>query len=123
MNAKQKGMHYDFLVSRLRQYGYVDENHGIISIDTIREVYLRVLPKYSVSYCYLFGSYAKGNAKNDSDIDLLIHTESTGLKFYELVEELREELKKKVDILNQHQIVNNFNLTNEILQDGIKIFG
>ena len=36
---------------------------------------------------------------------------------------LREGLKKKVDVLDQKQIVNNFELVNEILKDGIKIYG
>ena len=44
-------------------------------------------------------------------------------KFYGLVEELRENLKKKVDVLDQKQIKDNFELTNEILKDGIKIYG
>ena len=38
-------------------------------------------------------------------------------------EELREELKKKVDVLDQKQLENNFQLANEILRDGIKIYG
>jgi predicted nucleotidyltransferase len=76
-----------------------------------------------VEYCYLFGSYAKGTASEKSDVDLLVHTKLTGMSFFGLVEELREGLKKKVDVLDQKQIVNNFELVNEILKDGIKIYG
>ena len=53
----------------------------------------------------------------------MVCTEVTGIQFYELIEALRENLKKKVDLLNQEQIRDNFDLINEILKDGIKIFG
>ena len=52
-----------------------------------------------------------------------ISTTVTGLEYFGLVEELRTELKKKVDLLNQNQIKDNFELTNEILTDGVKIYG
>ena len=45
------------------------------------------------------------------------------MKFYELVETLRENLKKKVDLLDTKQLNNNPALLNEILKDGIKIYG
>ena len=53
----------------------------------------------------------------------MVCTEVTGIQFYELIEALRENLKKKADLLNQEQIRDNFDLTNEILKDGIKIYG
>lgn len=45
------------------------------------------------------------------------------MKFYELVEELREALKKEVDLLNLEQLKDNLELVNEILKDGIKVYG
>ena len=79
--------------------------------------------KYDIEYCYLFGSYAKGKATENSDVDLLIATPISGMKFYDLVEAIREALHKKVDILNREQLNNNPKLINEILKDGIKIYG
>ena len=40
-----------------------------------------------------------------------------------MVEELREALNKRVDVLDVQQLKNNFELTKEILKDGIKIYG
>lgn len=122
-DVNKNNMKYQFMVNKLGQYGYVDETHGILEIERIKSVCESILKKYKVRYCYLFGSYAKGKAKETSDVDLLVYTEVTGIKFYELVEELRENLKKKVDLLNQEQIKDNFDLVNEILSDGIKIYG
>ena len=75
------------------------------------------------NYCYLFGSYAKGKATPVSDVDLLISTGLTGLKFYGLVEDIRTALHKKVDVLDVNQLNDNIKLINEILKDGVKIYG
>ena len=83
----------------------------------------KIFESYDVEYCYLFGSYAKGTPTESSDVDLLISGSTTGLKFYELVENLREGLGKKIDLLNEEQLKNNPSLTSEILKDGIKIYG
>lgn len=121
--SKQKGIRFDYMYDKLFKYGYVDEHNGILSVDDIKNACLKVFSEFNVSYCYLFGSYAKGKATEESDVDLLVCTEINGLKFFELAEVLREELKKKVDLLDNRQLNNNFELTNEILKDGIKIYG
>ena len=73
-------------------------------------------------YCILFGSYAKGNAGDSSDVDLLISSDVKGLKFFGMVEKLRETLHKRVDVLDLDQLKNNLELTDEILKDGIRIY-
>ena len=81
-----------------------------------------VFKEYEVFYCYLFGSYAKGITHEISCIDLLISMRVTGLDFFDLIEELREKLHKKVDLLDDRQLINNLDLLREILKDGIKIY-
>ena len=81
------------------------------------------MEQYGISYCYLFGSYAKGTAKETSDVDLIVSNELRGLKFFGMVEDLRENLHKKVDVLDVGQLENNLKLLNEVLMDGIKIYG
>ena len=120
---KQTSVKYKYMLEKIYTYGYLDEENGILTIEEIKNICTKILSKYSVDYCYLFGSYAKGKAIPSSDVDLLIGTTISGLKFYGLVEELREALKKKVDLLDQKQLKENFDLTNEILKDGIKIYG
>ena len=120
---KQTSIKYKYILETLYKYGYVDEENGVLSIDKIRKVCVNVFKKYKVVYCYLFGSYAKGKATGKSDVDLFVYTEETGLRFYGMIEEMRTTLNKKVDVLNQKQIENNFILTSEILKDGIKIYG
>ena len=116
-------MKYIFMLQKLEAYGYIDEDHGILTIDQIRDSCKTVFKEFPVEYCYLFGSYAKGKATEASDVDLLIATSVSGIKFYDLVEAIREGLQKKVDVLNREQLSDNPELINEILKDGIKIYG
>ena len=114
---------YQYLFQEISQFGFVDENHGVLSKDDIVRSCNLVFQTYPVEYCYLFGSYAKGLASETSDVDLLLCTNITGIKFYGLVERLRETLKKNVDVLEVRQLTNNPELINEILRDGVKIYG
>lgn len=121
--TKRQTLKYRYMVEKLEQYGFVDEEHGLLTLDDIKAACEKVFSAYHVEYCYLFGSYAKNRATEKSDVDLLICTSVTGLQFYGLVEDLRNELKKKTDVLNLAQLENNSSLINEILKDGIKIYG
>ena len=121
--AKENSIKYAFMLQKLKEYGLVDETHGILAVEEIKNICRPIFEKYNIEYCYLFGSYAKGTAVACSDVDLLISTSVSGMKFYELAEVIREALQKKVDILNREQLTNNLTLINEILKDGIKIYG
>ena len=114
---------YNYMLEQLTKINLIDEEHGILTQDSIIKKCSVVFQKYNVEYCYLFGSYAKGKAKPDSDVDLLISSDVKGLQFFALVEELRNTLRKRVDALDIRQLNNNPNLINEILKDGIKIYG
>lgn len=120
---KKDSIKYLYMIRKLEQYGFVDEEHGLLSRQSIKDICSEVFENYAVKYCYLFGSYAKEKATETSDVDLLISTSETGMRFYELVETLREKLKKKVDVLNRDQLTNNDQLLEEILTDGVKIYG
>ncbi len=101
---KRQTIKYKYIAEKLAKYGFTDETHGILSIEDIKKTCEKVFSEYPVEYCFLFGSYAKQKATENSDVDLLISTEIRGLKFYEFVEKLRTELKKKVDVLNVTQL-------------------
>lgn len=102
---------------------YIDEETGILELEDIVQKCTEVFERYEVSFCYLFGSYAKGKATQTSDVDILISANVKGLKFYGLVEEIRTALHKKVDVLDMNQLKENIELTEEIFKDGIKIYG
>lgn len=120
--SKIDSVKYQNIVKLLEEYGRVDEEHGVLTIEGIKNSIQPIFDEHHVEYCYLFGSYAKNTAKETSDVDLLISTTLTGLKFYGFVDKLRNALHKKVNVLMLAQLENNPLLLNEILKDGIKIY-
>ena len=120
---KRGTLKYNYIIEKLMEINYVDEEHGILEVEDIVQKCSKILERYDVNFCYLFGSYAKAKAKPTSDVDLLISANVKGLKFYGLVEEIRVVLRKKVDVLDINQLKDNLELTEEILRDGIKIYG
>lgn len=74
----------------------------IYSLEDIRARVRPVAEKYHLRAVYVFGSYARGEAREDSDIDLLIDAEGSGLRglaFGGLYEELLEVLEKPIDMI------------------------
>ncbi len=122
-DTKKDSAKYRFLLHELENLDPLDEDHGVLSNEDIRKICIEIFSEYDVDYCYLFGSYAKGKATDTSDVDLMISTGVKGLRFYELVERLREALHKKVDVLDFKQLVNNEALLNDVLKEGIRIYG
>ena len=120
--AKIGSIKYQYILQRLEQYALVDELHGILRYDDIVAKCSQVFAEYPVHFCYLFGSYAKGEATERSDVDLLVSTDVTGIKFYGLAERLRKELRKNVDLINVEQLSNNLELLNEVMKDGVRIY-
>ena len=119
---KADTLKYRFLLSELEKYVSVDEEHGLLSIEDIKSSCATVFSEYSVKYCILFGSYAKGTATEKSDVDLLISTDVTGLRFFGIAERLRYELKKNIDLLDLSQLSGNKDLIDEILSYGVKVY-
>lgn len=120
---KMGNLKYNYIYEKLSRINPIDEEHGIVGLEYISRKCSEIFDKYKINFCYLFGSYAKGKAKDDSDVDLLISTEIKGLKFFGLVEELRNSLQKKVDVIEVAGLKDNVELLEEILKDGIKIYG
>jgi uncharacterized protein len=58
---------------------------------------------HPVKRAYLFGSYARNEADNESDLDILVeldHSQPIGMKFFTYQDDLEELLHKKVDLVS-----------------------
>ena len=121
--SKVGSLKYNFLLKELEGLNPLDEEHGILTIEEIKDSCAKVLKNYSVQYAILFGSYANETPTEVSDVDLVVSGGVTGLKFYEMVECLREKLHKNVDVLDIKQLVNNEELLDEVLRGGKRIYG
>ena len=95
-----------------------------MTIDQIKSTLYDIFAnRDDVTFCYLFGSYAMGYAVETSDVDLCISTTLTGLSFVGLKEEICNSLNKKVDLIRLSDLGNNIELLQEIMKEGIKIYG
>jgi len=81
-------------------------NNKLQHIEQIKSKINRILKKYGVVRAGIFGSYARGEQKKDSDIDILIEPtknmsllDLSGLKI-----ELEEALGRKVDLVSYKYI-------------------
>lgn len=104
----------------------ITETKGLLTIEKIRGALSELFDveyQHEIEFCYLFGSYAKGYAKEDSDVDLCVATPLTGLEFAGLSESIRKALHKRIDLVRFSNLENNLDLVNEIMKDGIKIYG
>jgi len=77
------------------------------SLDEIKDVISKhkayLIEKYSVKEIGIFGSYARGNEKRDSDIDILVEFDKpiSFFKFLELEEHLSNLIGRKVDLVSK----------------------
>ena len=82
-----------------------------------------VLKNYGVRNAVLFGSYAKGEADANSDIDLLVDSGLKGLSFVGLIEDLREALDdRSVDVMDITHIEKDSRVDREIRETGVLIY-
>ena len=89
----------------------------ILSIEEITEKVRPIAKKYNLKEMYLFGSYARGEAEEESDIDFVI--DSSRIKDYDelfdLQQDLEKALKSSVDIVEKEVLSNNNNCSENSL--------
>jgi len=91
-------------------------------INKIKKQIVEVLKKHKIRKAGIFGSYARGEEKKNSDIDILIDVGGRKFSLLDLVSlemELEKKLGKKIDLLTYAGI--NSHLKEYILKDEVKI--
>jgi uncharacterized protein len=79
-----------------------------LKIMMLEPKYRKVISDYfqnkPVLKAYLFGSYVRGEANEQSDVDILIeldYSQSIGLAFVEMQLDLQDMLSRKVDLVSE----------------------
>jgi len=100
-----------------------DINNKVLTIKQIKERMLPIIKKHNINEVYLFGSYARGEANNNSDID--IYCDVGDIKTFidqgKFEEELEEALGKKVDVIFIGSSLDEF-FKKQLDYDKIKIY-
>ena len=79
--------------------------------------------KYRVKEIYLFGSYARGEADENSDLDFLVFGGEMFKRtmIFALAEELRDTLKKKVDVFEISEVNPDSNFYKTIMKERVLV--
>ncbi len=92
------------------------------AIENLRSIIVPILKEHGVVKAGIFGSFARGEAKKGSDIDILVEFKSgkslldpIGLKM-----ELEENTRKKFDVLTYNSI--HPLLKSQILREEVRIY-
>ena len=93
----------------------------MLTIEEIREKSIQIAKKYKIEKISLFGSYARGDADENSDLDFLVFG---GKNFkltmiFALAEDLREIFQKKVDVFEINEINPDSDFYKKIMQETV----
>lgn len=96
----------------------------VYSIDEIRSMLAEILKDTTVQKAILFGSYAKQNSVAESDIDILVDSNQTlkGLKFFALIDLIKETFQKEVDVIEKSEVIENSKIDQEIKNTGVVVY-
>lgn len=89
----------------------------IYTLPDISNIVRPIAEKYNLKAVFLFGSYARNEATEQSDIDLLVDTEGTQIKglfaLGALYCELEEALQKKIDLITVNALEQRLQMPSE----------
>ena len=90
-------------------------------IDLLTQAAPYIRSEFGVRSMQIFGSMARGEEHDGSDVDIFVNMPPKAFKVVGLKQYLQELLGRAVDVVRKHSHLDPF-LTNEINRDGITIF-
>ena len=72
-------------------------------LNYLKEHYIEFKNKYDVEQIGLFGSYARDEASENSDIDIFVKMKPSLFDMVAIKEQIENDLDKKVDIIREHK--------------------
>ncbi len=92
-----------------------------INIEELKKRIIPILKKYGVTRAGIFGSYARGEQNNKSDVDILIELKEDYdlIEYIQLKNIIENTIKKKIDLVEYSTIRQE--LRNNILNEEIPI--
>lgn len=90
----------------------------------IQEQIIAVVRSMPVQSVFLFGSYARNEQDDLSDIDLLVSVDDSlkGILFYDLLDKLVTATGKQIDLIEASEIKAGSDFAKEIEKSGVLIY-
>jgi len=94
------------------------------TVEELRALLFPVFLTYAVYRAVLFGSYSRGEATANSDIDIVVDSrgELVNIGFYGLLEDLTCKLGKPVDLLELSEIQGGSPIEMAIQREGVMLY-
>lgn len=75
-------------------------------INQLKDLKPQLEKEFGIKHLKVFGSVSRGEARQDSDVDLIaeIENKSLGWRYFSMPEEIGEMIGRKVDVLTQDSI-------------------
>ncbi|MCX6077178.1 MAG: nucleotidyltransferase domain-containing protein [Campylobacterales bacterium] len=77
-------------------------------LNYLKEHYEEFKGRYDVEKIGLFGSYARDEATQDSDVDIFVTMKPNMFDMIAIKEQIEEDLHTKVDIIREHKNIKPF---------------
>ena len=99
------------------------EQMSVLTMDEIEHMIQSLLCKYHAEYALLFGSYARGDATPDSDIDVIIFggPAFASRNIFALAEDLRELSGRNADVFEIREVDTGTPFYESVMREGIRI--
>ena len=96
----------------------------MITLNELTDIMLPVINESPIRKVIVFGSYARGEATDDSDIDIVIDSDGklNGMNFFIYADKLAKALPIKSDIFESIEIQKPSSLYTQILTEGVVIY-
>ena len=94
-----------------------------LSLSEVKAVVKELLKRYHAEYALLFGSYARGDATPDSDIDIIIvgGKDFVPRNIFALAEDLREMTGRNADVFEMRAVNTGTPLYESVMKERIRI--
>jgi len=103
-----------------KELGILNINPNKKNFEKIKSIVIMILKKNNIKKAGIFGSYATGKNKKNSDVDIIVESpKNIGLGFVRIQFELEDNLKKKVDLITYNSV--HPLLKKRILNEEVKI--
>lgn len=98
-------------------------SEAVLTLEEIKTLLAPIAAKYRVEAILLFGSYAKGLADGNSDVDLIVfggaHFHPTDI--FSMSEDIRAALRKQADVYEIREVNPGTTFYNTIFQEGVYV--
>lgn len=95
----------------------------VYTLDELSDMLKPIVGRYDVDEVVLFGSYARGTASPQSDLDVLVYGNDKfrGRSVFAIAEELHEASGKRVDVYERRELKDGSPLLRAIEAEGVRL--